>query len=250
MSAHMRGLYRVNVNMLIEHPDNVRTVTGDVVDLAASIRSKGLLQPLVAEKVDAMHWRVLAGHRRLAAVRLLRWKEVPVLEHQETDLDEAVVLMLIENGQRKNLDPIEEAKALKTLSSRGRTNRAIASEIGRDEFYVSSRLRLLELSPEEQEAVKGKTLTIGEATATVRARRQDPRGNRSGNNGQHFIRVHPLAERARAKCRTTNHHVKPRLVGGTACGPCWEAVIREDAVLEFTTRDAVLPAVDETAVAG
>jgi len=112
-------------------------------ELAASIQAYGLLQPVVVRARDGKY-EVIAGHRRLEAARLLGWTELPVVIRQEAD-DGAYLLTIVENLQRDDLSPREEAAALEMLLRERRWSTVqVAQAINRSQPYVSKRLRVFE----------------------------------------------------------------------------------------------------------
>jgi ParB family chromosome partitioning protein len=114
-----------------------------VEELMESIRVHGLLQPLVVRRTGR-RFELIAGHRRLEALRQLGWKTVPAVV-RGADQDDAPVLRLVENLQRRDLRPAEEAAALEALiRTRGWTTHQVAAAIGRSQAYVSKRVRVFE----------------------------------------------------------------------------------------------------------
>lgn len=124
-------------------PRNPRQGPGDVVELAESLRAHGLLQPVVVRR-RGDRYELIAGHRRYAAARLLGWTEIAAVVRDETD-EQAYILTLVENLQREDLSPREEAAALEVLMrERGWTTRQVGEAIKRSHMYVSRRLRVFE----------------------------------------------------------------------------------------------------------
>jgi ParB family chromosome partitioning protein len=109
-----RLAYEVPVADIRPSPRNPRRTLDDIDELADSIRAHGLLQPIVVGRVDA-GYELVAGHRRLAAVQQLGWARVPAIVRDE-EPDDAYILMLVENLQREDLTPKEEAAALGSWS--------------------------------------------------------------------------------------------------------------------------------------
>lgn len=209
-------------------PDNPREkiLDTDVEELADSIAELGLLQPIVARQADR-GLVVVAGHRRLTAVKLLGWTHVPTIIRTHMRPDHVLAAMLVENGQRRDLDPIEEARGLNRLKTEtGATDMEVAKRVGRTQPFVSSRLALLLLSPEDQAAVRAGELGITQATLLGRTNGGKVRQGRGRKVENHFDAVHELAVRARARCKRLGHRTK--VAGGQACGACWESVIRAD----------------------
>lgn len=226
----------LRTDQLRPHPANVRGPTGDVVELAASIRSVGVLQPLVVMAVPAKPglFVVLAGHRRLAAARLLGLAELPCMVRVDTASIEAqLVTMLVENLQRADLGPVEKAEAFGELRSRGMTLAATAARVGLSESTVAYYLTLLDLDGGSLQRVRDGVVEVGEAMAAVRETRREQRkhdgyhrdpGRQTVVEAPHFTRTHPLYTAIRLAC---SHPRRPK-VAGLACGQCVEAVIRAD----------------------
>lgn len=218
----------VPVRDLLPDPNNPRDDDDDdVADLAASIEQTGLLQPIVARLANGTAV-VVAGHRRLRAVRRLGWDTVPVIIRREMTGDEVLAAMLVENSQRKDLDPIQEARGIQQLMRAAgiATAADAAARVGRGQTWVSGRLALLSLSAEDQQKVRRGQMTLVEATH--RARVESGRVRREGYTGSpHFSNAHELSHMARARCVRLKHKARGRnSVGKVACGECWEAVIR------------------------
>lgn len=218
----------VPVDQLRADPDNPRdTITdGDVADLADSIAEVGLLQPIVVRQHQGQLF-VVAGHRRLTAVRLLGWPEVKVIIRAPMRPDHVLAAMLIENGQRRDLDPIEEARGLRRLQAETDCTEAeLARKVGRSQVHVNRRIALLALTAEEQAEVRRGEMSLTEATHKGRLN-----SGKVGKTGQdknwHLGPAHGLAGLAKARCQRLKHG-RGRTVGGMACGACWESVIRAD----------------------
>ncbi|MDX1605657.1 MAG: ParB/RepB/Spo0J family partition protein [Candidatus Competibacterales bacterium] len=136
-------------------------------ELADSIRSQGLIQPLVVRAVLGGRYEIIAGERRWRAAQMAGLGEVPALIREVSD-QVAMAMALIENIQRENLDPLEEAQALQRLHSEcGLTHQQVAEAVGRSRTAVSNLLRLLELSPPVRELLSGQRLEMGHARALL-----------------------------------------------------------------------------------
>lgn len=134
--------------------------------LKESIRANGLLQPILVRPKDG-GYEVVAGERRLKAARALGLEEVPVVVKNVSD-KESLVLALIENIQREELNPIEEAKAFKKLLEDFNVNQeTIAFSVGKDRTTISNTLRLLNLPTFVQNALAEGALSMGHARALV-----------------------------------------------------------------------------------
>jgi ParB family chromosome partitioning protein len=225
----LKGLAAIEVTRIKPSPNNPRENLTGIAELASSIREVGLIQPIVVQRVNG-GLQIVAGHRRFAAVKRLGWKQVPCLVRRDMLPDEELLAMLVENGQRTDLDPIEEGRALQKLKSGGLTDIEIARKIGRSQPHVSGRLALLALPLEEQEELRHGMVGI---TAAIKKARSDAgkvrKSRKPSRNPSHLGAIHPLAGRAKARCQqlhAKNGRIKG--VGGIACGECWESVIRAD----------------------
>lgn len=116
----LAGFARVPVADLHPSPNNPRETLRDIDELALSIREVGLVQPIIAQKIPGKPgFQIIAGHRRHAAVIRLGWDDVPTIVRRDMLPDAELLAMLVENGQRAGLDPIEEARALNRLKTGG-----------------------------------------------------------------------------------------------------------------------------------
>lgn len=143
-----------------------RIAADDLEGLAASITARGILEPIVV-RAQAGKFQIIAGERRWRAARLAGLEQVPVVVREASD-DDVGLLALIENLQREDLNPIEEALAFRRLADRGgMTHVAIASEVGRSRTAVTNTLRLLELAPQVRRLVETGELRAAAGRALV-----------------------------------------------------------------------------------
>ena len=134
--------------------------------LADSIRTHGIVQPLLVRRRDG-GYELIAGERRWRAARLAGISRVPVIVKEVPD-DNLLEIALIENIQRENLNPIEEAQAYKKLiETVGLTQESLASRVGRDRSYITNYLRLLRLPDDVQQLVKDGRLSTGHARSLL-----------------------------------------------------------------------------------
>lgn len=132
-------------------------------ELADSIKEKGILQPIVVRKKSADSFEIIAGERRWRASQMAGLHEVPVIL-KEVDDQETLELALIENIQRRDLNPMEEAEAYDYLmKSYGLTQQQVAHKVGKERATVANSLRLLNLVPEVRKLVLSDKISIGQA---------------------------------------------------------------------------------------
>lgn len=232
VEAHrLEGFVRVPIAHLHPSPTNPRERLTDIDELALSMREAGLIQPIIAQRIPGKPGlQIVAGHRRHAAARRLGWPDVPVIIRRDMLPDEELLTMIIENGQRAGLDPIEEARAFAKLKAQGLADFEIARKVGMSQPKVSGRLALLALNVDQQEELRAGQVTIGAAVQTSRINSGRVRPGAQGKKSAAHLSVHhPLAMRAQSRCRTLGHKKGGAAsVGGIACGECWENVIRAD----------------------
>ncbi len=141
----------------------------ELEELSASIRANGLLQPLVVRPAPKStdQWELVAGERRLRAVSRLGWQDVPAMT-REVDDETLLVLALVENLQRQELAPLEEAEGYQALAdSFNLTQEEIARAVGKNRTTVTNMLRLLKLPPSVRKLLADSKLTMGHARALL-----------------------------------------------------------------------------------
>ena len=135
--------------------------------LADSIKSQGIMQPILVREIAADRFEIIAGERRWRASQIAGLDEVPVLVREIAD-ESALAMALIENIQRENLNPLEEAQGIKRLIDEfGMTHEKAADAVGRSRVAVSNILRLLTLSHPVQEMLLQNKLDMGHARALI-----------------------------------------------------------------------------------
>jgi ParB family chromosome partitioning protein len=143
-------------------------------ELADSIREQGIIQPIIVEEAGDGTYTIVAGERRSRAARLAGLREVPALVRNYTD-EGRMEVSLIENVQRADLNPLEEAQAYKRLMEvTGLSQDEVAARVGKKRSTVANALRLLRLPPPIQESLKTGALTPGHARAILSV--QSPQG--------------------------------------------------------------------------
>ena len=140
---------------------------GSLYELAESIKAQGVMQPILVRPLGEGHYEIIAGERRTRAAKLAGLDEVPVLVKDVPD-EAAAVMALIENIQREDLNPLEEAQGLKRLTDEfGLTHELAAQAVGRSRSAASNLLRLLHLTEPVQQLLMAGDLDMGHARALL-----------------------------------------------------------------------------------
>ncbi len=164
------GVDEVDVDLIVPNPHQPRSAVDDesLVELAASIREHGVLQPLLVSVSGAGGaYQLVAGERRLRAARLAGLTRVPVVV-REAASGELLELALVENLQRRDLNPLEEAEAFRRLGEEfGMTQEAIAARVGRSRAAVANAVRLLSLGEEIKKSLASEAISEGHARALL-----------------------------------------------------------------------------------
>jgi len=162
-------LIEIDVHRILPNRYQPRQTFDDagLQELAASIRAQGILQPVSVRKGEDGRYELIAGERRWRAAQLVGLKRIPALVKETTDRD-LVELALVENLQRKDLNPIEAAQAYQRLIKEFHLSQEeIAKRVGKERSSVANHLRLLNLPGPIQEALRLERLTMGHAKAIL-----------------------------------------------------------------------------------
>lgn len=167
------GILTVPITDLVPSPFQPRRLFTEeaLKDLVESIREKGVLQPLLVRmtQVNGAHYEIIAGERRYRASKLAGLNEIPVIV-KEFDDQATLEVALIENLQREDLSPLEEAEGYKRLLQEfDYTQEALSKVVGKSRSYVANMMRLLELPVTIKNLVENKQLTTGHARALLNA---------------------------------------------------------------------------------
>ncbi|HWO72159.1 MAG TPA: ParB/RepB/Spo0J family partition protein [Dehalococcoidia bacterium] len=171
-SAGQPGVEEVDIDLIAPNPQQPRTVfdAAALAELAESIREHGVIQPLIVSRPaggGGAPYQLIAGERRLLAARQAGLRRVPVIV-KEASPQALLELALVENLQRQDLGPLEEAAAFKRLSEEfGLTQDAVAARVGRSRPAVANSLRLLTLPEEIQASLAKGEITAGHARALL-----------------------------------------------------------------------------------
>ena len=165
------GYGQIPVGLVDPNPHQPRTDfdVGAIDELAASIEAVGLLQPIVV-RAQGDRYALVAGERRLRAVKQLGWDEVAAVIRDETDEATNLTEALVENLQREDLSPLEEAAAYQELLEEyGMTHEEVAGRVGKSRSTVTNSVRLLQLPADVQQLLASGELTAGHARPLVGA---------------------------------------------------------------------------------
>lgn len=158
----------VDIDLIEANPYQPRTnfKKEELEELAESIKKNGLLQPILVRETNGVY-QIIAGERRWQACKLLGLKKVPV-RIKEADDDETIILALIENIQRSDLNPIEEAYGYRRMMERGKmTQSEVAQAVSKGRTTITNALRLLELPEDAQQLLYEERITAGHARAIL-----------------------------------------------------------------------------------
>jgi ParB family chromosome partitioning protein len=165
----IRHLRHVPVELLRPNPHNPRKRFSEeeIDELARSLREKGVLQPLLARERPGGHYEIIAGERRWRAAQRAGIHDVPVLIRNLSD-GEALEVALIENIQRADLNPLEEARGYSQLLTEfSYTQQQLAESVGKSRSHIANTLRLLSLPAGVKKHIEDGTLTAGHARALI-----------------------------------------------------------------------------------
>jgi len=177
-------------------------------ELADSIRENGIIQPIIVTKTDTSDYELIAGERRLQAARMAGMTEIPVVI-RSVSKQEQLTLAVIENIQREDLNPVEEALAYQTLNDEfGLTHSQIANTVGKDRATVTNALRLLKLPPDILSLISEGILSAGHARAILSVE-EDLRIPFAGYIVNHTLSVREAEMRAKSFTAIAQPQPKP-----------------------------------------
>lgn len=172
--------------------------TESLQSLAESIRDHGLIQPITVRPTGDGRYKIVAGERRWRAARMLGWTEIPAFVKDMSDA-EAAQIAIIENLQRDNLDPIEEAEGYKTLSETyGMSQESIAKLSGKSRSTITNSLRLLKLCKPVQDMMKNGLLSVGQAKALLMIKNPEKQTELANDAANEMLSVRDVERKAQA----------------------------------------------------
>ena len=171
MSEVTRGVMSIPIESIEPNPDQPRKkfFKDDLDDLARSIVEKGIIQPLIVRNIDDKNdnYQIVAGERRWRAAQIARIHSVPVIVREFSDL-EVLEVAIIENIQRSDLNPIDEARGYQQLMSRfSHTQEKLSQALGKSRSHIANLLRLLTLPEDVQGMLADNVISIGHARALI-----------------------------------------------------------------------------------
>lgn len=178
--------------------DNPRREVGDVEELAASVKALGILEPVLVTP-NGKGFTVVAGERRLAAAKKAGLKAIPAIVRDLDDRQMAEI-MIVENLQREDLSPLEEAHAFRRLLDLGYKQEEIAARIGRSQSHISKRLALLELPERAAEAVHSGGIPLESALHLTKLK-------------EHPELIEKLLDRTKQGIEIRDYHIRTELDG-------------------------------------
>ena len=199
-SAAPAGVRLAPIEALKPNPDQPRKIfdQAELTELAESIRDKGVLQPILVRSQPGQEgvWQIIAGERRWRAAQLARLTEAPIIVREMDDV-EVFEVAVIENVQRSDLNPLEEADAYRLLMERfGRTQDAVAGVVGKSRSHVANTLRLLQLPEEVLWYVRHGKMSAGHARALITAPNPGELAEQIVREGLNVRQAEALARRA------------------------------------------------------
>lgn len=218
--ALQRGFRRVPIDQIHPNPDQPRRRFAETAmeELAASIREKGVIQPLIVRPDPKRpdDFQIVAGERRWRAAQLAQLHDLPVVIREFSDT-EVLEIAIIENVQRADLNAMEEAAGYRQLIDRfGHTQDKLAQALGKSRSHIANMMRLLALPEEIQDSVRGGQLSAGHARALLTA--TDPIGlaRKTIANGWSVRDVEKLAKPGNTSPKTTPRSTGPTKDADTA----------------------------------
>lgn len=207
-------LTKVAVTDIIPGRYQPRTQIDDeaLQELAESIRAQGVIQPVIVREMGLRQYELIAGERRWRAAQLAGLSDIPVVIKSISD-EAALAMGLIENIQRQNLNPIEEAQGLKRLVDEfGLTHETVAKAVGRSRSSISNSLRLLNLPEPVQNLIYGRQLEMGHARAllTLPIIQQIDLAQKAAQNGWSVREVERRSQQTLSKTETTPQQLQEK----------------------------------------
>ena len=211
--AQSREVNEVDINAIAPNPDQPRTnfKREELEELSASIQKDGLLQPILVRPLEGGMYQIIAGERRWQASKLAGLQQVPIRVKEASD-DKALELALIENIQRSDLNPIEEAYGYRRMMERlNMTQAEVAQAMSKGRSTVANALRLLELPEEAQQLLFEEKITAGHARAILSIPTKEGRERLTRKLVEEKLSVREAEALARLFSGKKNENAKPKV---------------------------------------
>lgn len=210
--AQSREVNEVDINAIAPNPDQPRTnfKREELEELSASIQKDGLLQPILVRPLEDGTYQIIAGERRWQASKMAGLRQVPIRVKEASD-DKALELALIENIQRSDLNPIEEAYGYRRMMERlNMTQAEVAQAMSKGRSTVANALRLLELPEEAQQLLFEEKITAGHARAILSIPTKEGRERLTRKLVEEKLSVREAEALARLFSGKKNENAKPK----------------------------------------
>ena len=210
--AQPREVNEVDINAIAPNPDQPRSnfKREELEELSASIQKDGLLQPILVRPLEGGTYQIIAGERRWQASKLAGLQQVPIRVKEASD-DKALELALIENIQRSDLNPIEEAYGYRRMMERlNMTQAEVAQAMSKGRSTVANALRLLELPEEAQQLLFEEKITAGHARAILSIPTKEGRERLTRKLVEEKLSVREAEALARLFSGKKNENAKPK----------------------------------------
>ncbi len=216
-STEENGVLKLNINDIEPNREQPRKDFDDdaVSELADSIAQHGLIQPIVVTPLSNGRYSIVAGERRWRACRMAGLNEVPVIV-KDGSKQELMEIALIENLQREDLNPVEEAFGYRSLiDSFGLTQEQVAERMGKSRSAVTNALRLLNLNEDELDALRKGLITAGHARCLIGVEDTDIRSKMltAGCNGASVRDLERMSQLSKKTAKVVKKEEKNKLYG-------------------------------------
>ena len=206
-------IHKLPISSIVPNRFQPRSIFDDekIEELAQTIETHGIIQPIVVREIDNGQFEIIAGERRYRAISKLGWEKIPAIINNLSDTETASVA-LIENLQREELSPIEEAVAYsKLIELHQLTQEGLANRLGIGQSTVANKIRLLKLPHAVQEAVMQKTITERHARSLIPLKDPEKQTKLVEEIIEKGLNVKQTEERVN-KLLSTNADTKPRAI--------------------------------------
>jgi len=208
------NIVKIDINNIRPNPYQPRKTFDEesLMSLADSIKKKGVLQPILVQKLSDEQYQLIAGERRLRASKIAEMTEIPAIvsDMSKEDLLEVAIL---ENIQREDLNPLEEAEAYKRLIDEfDRTQEELSEILGKSRSHITNTLRLLSLPEEVKTMIRDGKLTFGHARALIGTEDTVQLANRVIDQALNVRQVEELAKQKKKSSSGNVRYVNPEIV--------------------------------------